>query len=51
MINKYFGEWKSKGEYTPEYDKTIIQVDSAYAKKEIEQLHISLGLEGLPYWR
>jgi predicted Zn-dependent peptidase len=39
LINKYFGEC----------DKTIIQVDSAYAKKEIEQLHISLGLEGLPY--
>lgn len=34
LINKYFGEWKSKGEYTPEYDKTIIQVDSAYAKKK-----------------
>lgn len=49
LINKYFGSWESKNEYKPKYGKAIIQVDSAYAKKEIEQLHISLGLEGLPY--
>lgn len=49
LINKYFGEWKSKHQYKPEYKETIIQVNSSYAKKEIEQLHISLGLEGLPY--
>ncbi|OOM76922.1 pitrilysin family protein [Clostridium sp. BL-8] len=49
LINKYFGGWKSKHEYKPEYDESAIQVGSSYAKKEIEQLHISLGLEGLPY--
>ena len=49
LINQYFGSWKSKNDYKPEYNKSIIQVDSAYTKKEIEQLHISLGLEGLPY--
>jgi predicted Zn-dependent peptidase len=49
LINKYFGAWKSKHEYKPEYDEAAIQVSSLYAKKEIEQLHISLGLEGLPY--
>ena len=49
LINEYFGSWESKNEYKPEYNETTIQVDSAYAKKEIEQLHISLGLEGLPY--
>ncbi|EHI98500.1 processing peptidase [Clostridium sp. DL-VIII] len=49
LINKYFGGWKSKHEYKPEYDESAIQVSSSYAKKEIEQLHISLGLEGLPY--
>jgi len=49
LINKYFGSWESKNKYKPEYNKAIIQVDSAYTKKEIEQLHISLGLEGLPY--
>ena len=49
LINKYFGEWKSKHEYKPQYQETPIYVDSSYAKKEIEQLRISLGLEGLPY--
>ncbi len=49
LINKYFGSWESKNQYKPEYSETTIQVDSAYAKKEIEQLHISLGLGGLPY--
>ncbi|OOM72319.1 protease 3 precursor [Clostridium puniceum] len=49
LINKYFGSWKSKNEYKPQYAETPIHIDSAYAKKEIEQLHISLGLEGLPY--
>jgi len=49
LINKYFGSWESKSEYKPQYTETPIHIDSAYAKKEIEQLHISLGLEGLPY--
>lgn len=49
LINKYFGGWKSKQQYKPEYNAVTIQVSSSYAKKEIEQLHISLGLEGLPY--
>lgn len=49
LINKYFGGWKSKQQYKPEYNAVTIQVNSSYAKKEIEQLHISLGLEGLPY--
>ena len=49
LINRYFGSWESKNEYKPQYTETSIHIDSAYAKKEIEQLHISLGLEGLPY--
>jgi predicted Zn-dependent peptidase len=49
LINMYFGEWKSTKEYKPEYKPVEIQIDSAYAKKEIEQLHISLGLQGLSY--
>jgi predicted Zn-dependent peptidase len=49
LLNKYFGEWKNDNKYKPEYSKTEIQVGSAYVKKEIEQLHISLGLQGLPY--
>ncbi len=49
LINRYFGSWESKNEYKPQYAETQIHIDSAYVKKEIEQLHISLGLEGLPY--
>ena len=32
-----------------DYGNPTIHVGSAYGKKEIEQLHISLGLKGLPY--
>ena len=49
LIEKYFGAWKSEKEYKPEYEKAIMHIDSSYAKKEIEQLHISLGIQGLPY--
>lgn len=49
LINRYFGSWESKNQYKPEYKETRLHIDSAYAKKEIEQLHVSLGLEGLPY--
>lgn len=49
LIEKYFGPWKNDKDYKPNYGSTIIQIGSAYAKKEIEQLHISLGLEGVPY--
>ncbi|AGX42448.1 M16 family metallopeptidase [Clostridium saccharobutylicum] len=49
LLEKYFGSWKSKKEYNPNYGNTIIQIDSGYTKKEREQLHISLGLQGMPY--
>lgn len=49
LIEKYFGEWKSENKYIPSYEETILQVGSVYEKKDIEQLHISLGLKGLPY--
>ncbi|MGN0144117.1 MAG: M16 family metallopeptidase [Clostridium sp.] len=49
LIEKNFGEWKSETVYTPDYKDVIIQTGTRYAKKEIEQLHVSLGLEGLPY--
>lgn len=49
LIEKNFGEWKSETVYKPNYENAIVQVDSKYAKKDIEQLHISLGLEGIPY--
>lgn len=49
LIEKNFGEWKSETVYKPKYEEIQIQRGSKYAKKEIEQLHISLGLKGLPY--
>ena len=49
LIEKYFGSWKNNEYSKPDYGNPIIQIGSAYAKKEIEQLHISLGLEGIPY--
>lgn len=49
LIEKNFGEWKSETVYKPKYEEIPIQRGSKYAKKEIEQLHISLGLKGLPY--
>ncbi|NME81788.1 pitrilysin family protein [Clostridium sp. SM-530-WT-3G] len=49
LIEKYFGSWECKNKNIVDYGNSIIQVGSAYGKKEIEQLHISLGLKGLPY--
>lgn len=49
LIEKYFGAWTSSKIYVPTYDTPILLNDSKYAEKQIEQLHIELGLKGLPY--
>ena len=49
LIEKYFGEWTSSKIYVPSYDTPILLNDSKYVEKQIEQLHIELGLKGLPY--
>lgn len=49
LIEKYFGEWKSSKIYIPQYKTPILLNNSKYAEKQIEQLHIDLGLKGLPY--
>jgi len=49
LIEKYFGEWKSDNIYVPTYENTIVHPGTAYLNKDIEQLHISLGLKGLPF--
>ncbi|MBE6049450.1 MAG: insulinase family protein [Clostridium sp.] len=49
LVNKYFGEWKNDNIYVPNYEEAKIYAGSATANKDIEQLHISLGLKGLPY--
>lgn len=49
LIEKYFGNWKSDFTYVPKYEETFVHSGSNYLNKDIEQLHISLGLKGLPY--
>lgn len=47
LVEKYFGEWKSNNNKLPEYEELELSTDSLYCNKDIEQLHISLGLNGL----
>lgn len=48
-IEYYFGKWKKEDIYTPEYSTPKLLNSSGYSEKKIEQLHILLGLKGLPY--
>lgn len=49
LIENYFGEWSKENIYNPQYDAPELQYKSRYTDKQIEQLHINLGLKGLPY--
>ena len=49
ILEDYFGEWKSDNIYVPEYKNPILLNDSKYTDKQIEQLHINLAFNGLPY--
>ena len=42
-------QWKSSKIYVPKYETPILLNESKHAEKQIEQLHIDLGLKGLPY--
>lgn len=48
LIEKYFGNWTSNLKRLTTYSSPIIIKDNLYKNKPIEQLHISLGLEGIP---
>ena len=48
-IEYYFGKWNKEDIYKPEYTTPILHHESGYRDKKIEQLHIHLGLQGLPY--
>ncbi|NLK95670.1 MAG: insulinase family protein [Clostridiales bacterium] len=48
LVNKYFSNWNCNEKYSPKYEKVEIIPDSGVVEKNIEQLHISLGLKGLP---
>lgn len=48
LVKKFFGGWENKSNYSPKYESFQIKQNSYFLKKEIEQLHINLGLKGLP---
>lgn len=47
LVEKYFGAWTCEKAYEPVYKESSISVNTKYSNKEIEQLHINLGLPGL----
>ena len=49
LIEEYFGKWSKDDIYNPTYESIILKHDSKYTEKQIEQVHINLGLNGLPY--
>ena len=49
LVEQYFGGWKSDNIYVPTYGETLVHLNSMTATKDIEQLHVSLGLKGLPF--
>ncbi len=48
LIEKYFSNWNSDSNYVPTYENCEIQTGTYYKDKDIEQLHVILGLKGLP---
>ena len=48
LIEKYFGSWKDDNSDVTTYEKAVIHSGASYLNKDIEQLHMSLGLKGLP---
>ena len=49
MLEEYFGAWDKEYKYAPQYDEVTLKTGSIYKDKKIEQVHINLGLNGLPY--
>ena len=49
IIEEYFGPWDKDIVHIPEYKKIVLNNGTAYKEKPIEQVHINLGLKGLPY--
>ena len=48
LLEKYFSAWTSEKKYIPIYNKIDIKTEVFSANKDIEQLHINLGLKGFP---
>lgn len=49
LIEEYFGKWSKDNIYNPSYEAITLKHHSKYTEKQIEQVHINLGLNGLPY--
>lgn len=47
LVEKYFGIWKYENKSITRYDSPIIKKSNLFRKKDIEQLHITLGMPGL----
>jgi predicted Zn-dependent peptidase len=47
LINNYFGTWNSTGKKITNYSTPNILKNHLFKQKEIEQLHISLGMQGI----
>lgn len=48
LVSKYFGNWDSDNKKVTTYTTPRIINNSLYKIKSIEQLHMSLGIQGLP---
>lgn len=48
LVEKYFGVWNSNNKKVTNYTFPHIMNNSLYKIKNIEQLHISLGIQGIP---
>ena len=49
LMENYFGSWDKNEIYIPTYKEVKLLGGAAYVNKQIEQLHINIGLKGLPY--
>lgn len=47
LVNKYFGNWNSTGKKITSYSAPSLLSNHLFRQKEIEQLHISLGMQGI----
>ncbi|GAA0723081.1 pitrilysin family protein [Clostridium malenominatum] len=47
LVEDYFGDWKFKGKNLINYSAPKILTNHLFKEKQIEQLHISLGLTGI----
>ena len=47
LVEKYFGVWHCEHKEVTQYSNPIISHQHLYKKKSIEQLHLSIGINGL----